>query len=109
MKLMGLENDEAELPIDTAGGRTGGELNQMGLRCPPVKGHGTKFERKKEAAVAALLTQKNHEEAARSSRLSNAGFACQSSSRSGAAPAGTQWSRLMRAPSRIAVPLQRFS
>ena len=30
-----------------------------------MKGHGTKFERKKEAAVAALLTQKNHEEAAR--------------------------------------------
>ena len=31
-----------------------------------MKGHGTKFERKKEAAIAALLTQKNHEEAARS-------------------------------------------
>jgi hypothetical protein len=30
-----------------------------------VKGHGTKFGRKKEAAIAALLTQKNHEEAAR--------------------------------------------
>jgi hypothetical protein len=30
-----------------------------------VKGHGTKFVRKKEAAIAALLTQKNHEEAAR--------------------------------------------
>jgi len=30
-----------------------------------VKGHGTKFQRKKEAAIAALLTQKNHEEAAR--------------------------------------------
>jgi hypothetical protein len=29
-----------------------------------VKGHGTKFGRKKEAAIAALLTQKNHEEAA---------------------------------------------
>jgi hypothetical protein len=34
-------------------------------RCPPVKGHGTQFGRKKEAAIAALLTQKNHEEAAR--------------------------------------------
>jgi transposase-like protein len=31
----------------------------------PVKGHGTKLGRKKEAAIAALLTQKNHEEAAR--------------------------------------------
>jgi hypothetical protein len=30
-----------------------------------VKGHGTQFGRKKEAAIAALLTQKNHEEAAR--------------------------------------------
>jgi len=30
-----------------------------------VKGHGTKLGRKKEAAIAALLTQKNHEEAAR--------------------------------------------
>lgn len=30
-----------------------------------MKGHGTKFGRKKEAAIAALLTQKNHEEAAR--------------------------------------------
>jgi hypothetical protein len=29
-----------------------------------VKGHGSKFGRKKEAAIAALLTQKNHEEAA---------------------------------------------
>jgi hypothetical protein len=30
-----------------------------------VKGHGTKYGRKKEAAIAALLTQRNHEEAAR--------------------------------------------
>ena len=30
-----------------------------------MKGHGTKFGRKKEAAIAALLTQKNQEEAAR--------------------------------------------
>jgi hypothetical protein len=29
-----------------------------------VKGHGTKYGRKKEAAIAALLTHKNHEEAA---------------------------------------------
>jgi len=29
------------------------------------KGHGSKFGRKKEAAIAALLTAKNHEEAAR--------------------------------------------
>jgi len=30
-----------------------------------MKGHGTKFQRKKEVTIAALLTQKNHEEAAR--------------------------------------------
>jgi hypothetical protein len=30
-----------------------------------VKGHGTKFGRKKEAAITALLTQRNLEEAAR--------------------------------------------
>ena len=29
-----------------------------------MKGHGSKFGRKKEAAIAALLTHKNHEEAA---------------------------------------------
>jgi hypothetical protein len=29
-----------------------------------MAGHGSKFERKKEVAIAALLTQKNHEEAA---------------------------------------------
>ena len=30
-----------------------------------MKGHGSKFGRKKEAAIAALLTQRNIEEAAR--------------------------------------------
>jgi hypothetical protein len=30
-----------------------------------MKGHGAKFNRKMEAAIAALLTQRNHEEAAR--------------------------------------------
>ena len=30
-----------------------------------MKGHGAKFGRKKEAAVAALLTERNHAEAAR--------------------------------------------
>ena len=34
-----------------------------------MKGHGTKFGRKKEAAIAALLTQKNHEEAARATGI----------------------------------------
>ncbi len=38
---------------------------QITPRFPVLKGHGTKFPRKKEAAIAALLTQKNHEEAAR--------------------------------------------
>jgi transposase-like protein len=31
-----------------------------------MKGHGTKFGRKKEEAIAALLTQRNIEEAAKS-------------------------------------------
>jgi putative hemolysin len=30
-----------------------------------MKGHGSKFGRKKEAAIAALLSEKNHAEAAR--------------------------------------------
>src|ERR1035438_8836942 len=30
-----------------------------------MKGHGSKFARKKEAAIAALLTERNHTEAAR--------------------------------------------
>ena len=32
---------------------------------PPVAGHGSKFSRKKEEAIAALLSQRNVEEAAR--------------------------------------------
>jgi len=35
-----------------------------------MRGHGTKFTAKMEAAVAALLTQKNHEEAARAAGIS---------------------------------------
>jgi hypothetical protein len=34
-----------------------------------VKGHGSKFGRKKEAAIAALLTQRNYEEAARTTGI----------------------------------------
>ena len=34
-----------------------------------MKGHGGKFGRKKEAAIAALLTQRNHEEAARATGI----------------------------------------
>ena len=37
-----------------------------------MKGHGSKFTRKMEGAVAALLTQKNHEEAARTVGISQA-------------------------------------
>ena len=37
----------------------------MPLRCPPVKGHGAKFGRKKEAAIAALLAERTQAEAAR--------------------------------------------
>jgi hypothetical protein len=50
-----------------------------------VKGHGSKFGRKMEAAVAALLTQRNVEEAARTvgvpSPLSCVGRSCRSSRR----------------------------
>src|ERR1035441_1705872 len=35
------------------------------VRLRQMKGHGTKFGRKKEEAIAALLTQRNLEEAAR--------------------------------------------
>ena len=35
-----------------------------------MKGHGTKFGRKKEAAITALLTQRNIEEAARATGVS---------------------------------------
>jgi hypothetical protein len=35
-----------------------------------MRGHGTKFSRKMEATVAALLTQKNQEEAARTAGIS---------------------------------------
>ena len=38
---------------------------QMPPRCPSVKGHGAKFGRKKEAAIAALLAERSHAEAAR--------------------------------------------
>jgi transposase-like protein len=35
-----------------------------------MAGHGSKFGRKKEAAIAALLSQRNHEEAARAAGVS---------------------------------------
>jgi transposase-like protein len=35
------------------------------LKCPQMTGHGAKFGRKKEEAIAALLSQRNVEEAAR--------------------------------------------
>src|SRR5712691_10187303 len=34
-------------------------------RCPQMTGHGAKFGRKREEAIAALLSQRNVEEAAR--------------------------------------------
>src|SRR5690242_14988069 len=37
-----------------------------------MKGHGSKFTRKMEEAVAALLTQRNHDEAARAAGISPA-------------------------------------
>ena len=37
-----------------------------------MRGHGTKFGRKKEEAIAALLTQRNAEEAARAAGISTA-------------------------------------
>jgi hypothetical protein len=41
----------------------------MPPRRPLVKGHGSKFGRKREAAIAALLTEKNHAEAARATGI----------------------------------------
>jgi hypothetical protein len=38
-------------------------------RMRPVKGHGAKFERKQEEAIAALLTQRNIEEAAKTAGI----------------------------------------
>jgi hypothetical protein len=37
-----------------------------------MSGHGTKFSAKMEAAIAALLTQRNHEDAARATGISPA-------------------------------------
>jgi hypothetical protein len=34
-----------------------------------MKGHGSKFTRKKEAAIAAILTQRNHDEAAKAAGI----------------------------------------
>ena len=36
----------------------------------PMAGHGSKFDRKKEALIAALLSQRNHEEAAHAAGIS---------------------------------------
>jgi hypothetical protein len=43
---------------------------ERGSRCHKVSGHGDKFSRKQEEAVAALLTQRNIEEAARTAGIS---------------------------------------
>ena len=54
--------------------RAGDGAAQKYPRCPPddplMKGHGTKFGRKKEATIAALLAARNHEEAATSAGIS---------------------------------------
>ena len=42
---------------------------RRGIRWHEVAGHGEKFGRKKEEAIAALLTQRNIEEAARSAGI----------------------------------------
>src|SRR3954468_12841515 len=42
-----------------------GSGSQRELRSADMKGHGTKFERKMDEAIAALLTQRNTEEAAK--------------------------------------------
>jgi hypothetical protein len=39
--------------------------SKVGVRRPQMTGHGTQFGRKKEAAIQALLTQRNLDEAAR--------------------------------------------
>jgi hypothetical protein len=42
----------------------------MGFRWLQMTGHGSKFPRKLEQAVAALLTPRNHEEAAKAAGIS---------------------------------------
>jgi hypothetical protein len=39
------------------------------VRSPGIRGHGSKFGRKKEEAIAALLTERNVEEAARATKI----------------------------------------
>ena len=97
----------------------GAELSdrlQVHLRQPSmdsVKGHGSKYGRKKEAAIAALLTQKNLGEAARAVGIDlktlKRWMRLRNSSPSGGAPAGNLWNTPALAPSRIAVPPPRFS
>src|SRR5271157_1581651 len=50
--------------------RRDGLNRKRGIRCHRVSGHGDKFSRKQEDAVAALLTQRNIEEAARTTGIS---------------------------------------
>jgi hypothetical protein len=58
-----------DTPTSDESGAARADAPQMPLSRPPVKGHGTKYGRKKEAAIAALLTQKNHAEAARATGI----------------------------------------
>jgi len=47
-----------------------GQMSSGVLRCPQMTGHGAKFERRKEEAIAALLTHRTMEEAARALNVS---------------------------------------
>lgn len=47
-----------------------GDEAQTDEEVSPMTGHGSKFSRKKEAAITALLSQRNHEEAAREAGVS---------------------------------------
>jgi membrane-bound ClpP family serine protease len=57
-----------ERPRDGPDKKAAGAQTETGVS--PMAGHGSKFGRKKEAAIAALLSQRNHEEAARAADVS---------------------------------------
>lgn len=79
-----------------------------------MKGHGSKFGRKKEAAIAALLVEKNQAEAARVvgidlSTLKRWLRLPEFIEEYRRAPAGKSWSRPTLASSRTRPPQLRFS
>src|ERR1035437_7697854 len=65
---MPLSRNGQERPRDGPDEKAAGAQTDAGVS--PMVGHGSKFGRKKEAAITALLSQRNHEEAARAAGVS---------------------------------------